>query len=100
MLMLAFFATTSALAQGLKLTVEKCFLAPGETTSVIVSLTNDERVSLVTGYVQLPEGLTFVTEEGKPSYILSAKLVDAQLTSHLISISEEQLMTIRELTST
>ena len=50
-------------AQGLKLTVEKCFLAPGETTSVIVSLTNDERVSLVTGYVQLPEGLTFVTED-------------------------------------
>ena len=45
MLMLAFFATTSALAQGLKLTVEKCFLAPGETTSVIVSLTNDDRRS-------------------------------------------------------
>lgn len=74
MLMLAFFATTSALAQGLKLTVEKCFLAPGETTSVIVSLTNDEKVSLVTGYVQLPEGLTFVTEEGKSGYIQSAKI--------------------------
>ncbi len=55
MLMLASFATTSALAQGLKLTVEKCFFAPGETTSVIVSLTNDEESSSVTGYVQLPE---------------------------------------------
>ena len=62
MLMLAFFATTSALAQELKLSAEKCFLAPGETTSVVVNLTNEEKAFFLTGYVQLPEGLSFVSE--------------------------------------
>ena len=64
MLMLAFFATTSALAQNLKLSAEKCFIAPGEVGSVVVCLTNDVDVDIVACKVKLPEGLSFVTTTG------------------------------------
>ena len=64
MLMLAFFATTSALAQNLKLSAEKCFIAPGEIGSVVVCLTNDVDVDIVACKVKLPDGLSFVTTKG------------------------------------
>lgn len=64
MLMMVFLTSVSALAQEMKLSAEKAFLAPGETASVVVSLKNDLPVSLVTGYIQLPEGLSFVKTTG------------------------------------
>lgn len=64
MFMLAFFATTSALAQDLKLSAERCFIAPGGTGSVVLSMANDVEVGSYTCKVTLPEELSFVITEG------------------------------------
>lgn len=64
MLLMAFVATTSAFAQNLKLSAEKCFIAPGETGTVVLGMTNDVEVGSYTCKVTLPEGLSFVISEG------------------------------------
>lgn len=63
MLFMVLFTTTSALAQVLKLTADKCFLAPGEIASVVVGLDNKDNLMALQGSVVLPEGLSFVTDE-------------------------------------
>lgn len=60
----AFAVSGKALAAGVDFAIDKYFVKPGEKATLTVKLTNAERITAMSGRINLPEGLSFVPTEG------------------------------------
>lgn len=63
-LLFAMLCSVNAFAQDVKLSVEKCYLNPGNTATVTVKLKSDVVIGTLSTTINLPEGLSFVKKEG------------------------------------
>lgn len=71
-ILVAIFGVNMAMAQELSFSVDKQFLTPGDKATITVNMTNTVTLTSFGGTIVLPEGLSFVQEDGSDEYVCSS----------------------------
>lgn len=71
-LLLVAVGVNMASAQSIKFSIDKTFLTPGERASITVNMTSDTELSAFSGMIELPEGLSFISNKKGDKYIGAA----------------------------